>query len=371
MSTYETLGVRRSINCMGAVTFLGGAPLSDRVIDAMAEAARTKVNLFELNEAVGRRLAEICGTEAGCVTSGAAGGLQLAAAACITRGDVSKIAKLPHHDGDQPQVVLHRKHRCNFDHAVRNTGARLVEFGYSWDRTESWELEAALSAATAAVFYVTSFGPPSVLSLGEVVEIAHSRDVPVIVDAAVSLPPRTNLGGIPATGVDLCCFSGGKAIGGPQNSGFVVGRADLVAGCVRNTSPNHNTIGRPSKVNAEAMVGLLAALEEYVARSDGEDYAAFRQVCEQVQSAGRLSAEEAHLTESGKGGMPVPTLRVRIPGGAARAAAAVDALTRRDPPIWVNVDGDELVLDPLALDSRDASLVGTALRETLDAAGIA
>lgn len=363
MSVYERVGVRRAVNCMGAVTFLGGLPMRESVIDAMADAARTKVNLFELNEAIGRRLAEICGAEAGCVTSGAAGGLQLAAAACITRGDLSKIAALPRHDGEQPEIVLHRKHRCNFDHAVRNTGAKLVEFGYSWERTESWELEAVLSDETAAVFYVTHFGPVSVLSLPAVVEIAHARSVPVIVDAAVSLPPRENLRNIPATGADLCCFSGGKAIGGPQNTGFVVGRADLVAACARNTSPNHNTIGRPSKVNAEAMAGLLVSLEEYASGADGDDYAALLRVCEQVREAGRLSDEESYLTETGKHGMPVPTLRVRV----ADAAAAAAALSRRDPAIWVNVDRGELIVDVLALDAHDAPLVGAALREAIDA----
>lgn len=370
MTVYDALGVRRVINCMGAVTFLGGATLSERVIDAMAAASRMKVNLSELNEAVGRRLADICGAEAGCVTSGAAGGLQLAAAACITRGDISKIARLPSVGGEPHEIVLHRKHRCNFDHALRTTGARLVEFGYSRDRTETWELEAALSDETVAVFYVTDFGMPSVLSLPEVIEVAHAHDVAVIVDAALSLPPRSNLRDIPATGADLCCFSGGKAIGGPQNSGFVVGRADLVAACVRNANPNHNTIGRPSKVNAEAMVGLLVALEEYLARTDAEDYAAFLAVCEQVQSTGRLSAEESCLTAAGKNGMLVPTLRVHIAGGPPRAAAAVEALMCREPAIWVTADGDELIVDPLALDLLDAPIVGTALREVIDTVGI-
>jgi L-seryl-tRNA(Ser) seleniumtransferase len=347
---------------MGAVTFLGGLPLADSVVQAMHDAYASKVDLFELNASVGSRIASFCGAEAGCVTSGAAGGLQLAAAACITRGDNDAIARLPEmEEGRRPEIVLHRKHRCNFDHAVRNTGARLVEFGYSWDRTERWELEAAFTERTAAVFYVTDFGPSSVLPLQEVVEVAHAREVPVIVDAAVSLPPRANLRELPGTGADLTSFSGGKAVGGPQNTGFLVGRRDLVDACVANASPNHNTIGRPAKVNAEAMVGLIVALEAYLERDEDEEYAGWTSMLERIREVSvGARHDDCELTATSKNGMPIPTLRYRWPTeeDAVDASAALRAC---DPAIWLNHEGSELVLDPHALRETDVDYVGHVL----------
>jgi L-seryl-tRNA(Ser) seleniumtransferase len=347
---------------MGAVTFLGGLPLAEPVIEAMRAAAGQKVDLNELNVAAGRRIAELTGAEAAFVTTGAAAGLQLAAAACLTGSDVARIARVPEIRGERSRIVIHRKHRCNFDHAIRATGARLVEFGYSRDRTELWELEDALDDQTAAVAYIANFSDGSVLSLEQVVAAAHEREIPVFVDTAVSLPPASNLRDIPATGADLCCFSGGKAVGGPQNTGFIVGRADLVAACSLNANPNHNTIGRPLKVNAESVAGLLAALEDYVVRDHDADARRWREVLERVRELAGLSDDEAgwRIADSSHR-MPIPSLHVRIPGGADAAAAAASVLSDGDPAVWVGVEADELVVNPHALMPEDVGLVGERL----------
>src|SRR5262249_10800195 len=215
-------------------------------------------------------------------------GWGLAAAACLAGSDPARIAALPEVLGDRDEIVIHRKHRCNFDHALRAAGARLVSFGYSRDRTEPWELAAAITDRTAAVAYVAAFGYPSVLSLEQVTEIAPSRALPVIVDAAPALPPVDSLTALPATGADLVSFSGGKDLGGPQNTGFVVGRPDLVRACALNTNPNHNTVGRPFKVNAEAIVGLVVALEDYLVRDHEEQHARWVEALEEI--GGRLDS---------------------------------------------------------------------------------
>ncbi len=364
-SPYEALEIAPVVNCMGAVTFLGGLPLRPQAVDAMRLALSSKVNLFDLNEAIGRRIAAICRTEAAFVTSGAAGGLLLAAAAAITRGAVDRVARLPDLDSaSRPEIVLHRKHRLTFDHALRNTGARLVEFGYSSDRTERWELEAALTDRTAAVFYVSRFGPATVLSLEEVVDVAHAAGVPVIVDAAVALPPRTNLWEIPATGADLVCFSGGKAIGGPQNTGFVAGRGDLVEWCAANANPNHNTIGRPAKVNAEAMLGLLAALDAYVEQDETEEYNGWLAMLERIESIAAAVGIASTIRPTSKNGMPIPTIRFSTPSDADAERIALELRTVQ-PPIWLLQDGHDLVVDPHALRAEHVEHVGRALAELL------
>lgn len=362
---YDALGVPRVVNCMGAVTFLGGLPIRPAAEEAMRNAFSSKVNLFDLNAAVGRRIAAICRSDAAFVTSGATGAMQLAAAAAITGGVVDRVARLPDVEASpRPEIVLHRKHRITFDHALRNTGAKLVEFGYAWDRTERWELEAAITERTVAVFYVSHFGPSSVLRLEEVIATAHEYGVPVIVDAAVSLPPRANLWQLPGTGADLTCFSGGKAIGGPQNTGFVVGRGDLVEACAANANPNHNTIGRPAKVNAEALVGLVAALEAYLAEDEQQEYSGWMSMLRHIESLMAPRGIVSAIAPTSKNDMPIPTLRI-VRRTVEDARRATEWLQDAERPIWVIQDGCELVVDPHALVPDDVEYVGTTLAEVL------
>jgi D-glucosaminate-6-phosphate ammonia-lyase len=362
---YGSLGVPRVVSCMGPVTILGGLPLSESVVEAMRLAARSKVNLNELNARAGRRIAELIGAQAAFVTTGAAAGWQLAAAACLAGSDPQRIARLPEVLGERREIVIHRKHRCNFDHALRSAGAELVNFGYSRDRTERWELEAAISDRTAAVAYVDAFGDQSVLTLEEVTAIAHEHDVPVIVDAAPSLPPASKLQTLPATGADLCSFSGGKDLGGPQNTGFVVGRPDLVAACALNSNPNHNTIGRAFKVNAEAIVGLVTALEEYLARDPEAD--TLRWLANLEEIAGRLDSSNGpswSIEPTTRHGMPVPCLNVVL-GGAPAAERVSESLRKGDPQIWVGVERETVVINPQALHADDVDLVGERLQSAI------
>ena len=161
------------------------------------------------------------------------------------------------------QIVIHRAHRVNYDHSFRVTGAKLVEIGNT-GTTHEWELEAAIGEQTAAVAYV--YGPRrgGALPLSKVVEIAHAREVPVIVDAAAMLPPPENLSKYLDQGADLVSFSGGKGVLGPQSTGILAGRADLIEAAYANSSPNSEAIGRAAKVCKEEIAGLVTALEIFV-----------------------------------------------------------------------------------------------------------
>ncbi len=227
MSVYQELGVTPVINAAATLTRLGGSRMAPDVLAAMNEAAASFVQIDELQARAGDVIAGITGAEAGYVTTGAAAALTLGTAACLAGMDVSKMDRLPDTTGMKNEVVVQKGHRNAYDHAVRAAGITFVEVGTlgypGAGGTFAWQIEEAITDKTAAVF-CPILDTPGTLSLKEVAEIAHAKGVPVIVDAAAELPPRSNLQKFIADGADLVAFSGGKAIGGPQSSGVLAGR---------------------------------------------------------------------------------------------------------------------------------------------------
>lgn len=296
MSIYAELGVRTIINAKGPSTRVSGGLLSAEVAEAMRSAGEHCVDMAELQAAASVVIASATGAEAGIVTAGAAAGLLLGTAACVAGLDPAKMARLPDTTGLKNEVVMARSQRNFYDHAVRAAGVRIVEAGLP-DRfagagvrdTEAWELAAAMNERTAAVLYVASRQAQPALE--EVVRVAHEAGVPVLVDAAAQLPPAANLHRFIAAGADLVAFSGGKAIGGPQGSGILAGRRDLIMSAILQNLdldiaweqwsppaelidkqrlpgiPPHG-IGRSCKVGKETIAGLLVALRHFITESD-------------------------------------------------------------------------------------------------------
>lgn len=229
---YQRFGVKTIINAGGPMTRLSGSILSPEVREAMSEAASACVRVEDVQEAAGKLIADVTGAEAGYVTSGAAGGLALSAAAAIAGLDVARMDKLPDTTGMPNEIIVQREHMTAYSHALRLSGAKLVEVGYvgypGQGCTWPWQIETEINERTVAIFYSIGNSPGAV-SLLEVVEVAHRHNLPVIVDAAAALPPVENLRRFIDEGADLVCFSGGKAIAGPQASGILTGRADLIA----------------------------------------------------------------------------------------------------------------------------------------------
>jgi len=273
VNVYEELGVEPIINAAGTLTTLGGSLLLPEVNDAMLAASRSFVDVHELHLAAGRRIAELVGVEAAHVCAGAAAGITLMAAACMTGTDPDKVARLPDTAGMKHRFVVQRAHRNPFDQALRLAGGEFVEVGPDAD-----ELAAALDGppstdgapsvdgGVAAVYHTLAwFCVREALPLAQVAEVAHRAGVPVIVDAAAEVPPVQNLARFIQEGADLVAFSGGKAMRGPQSSGFLLGTRDLIEACRLNDNP-YMAIGRPMKVSKEEIVGLVKALECYVAK---------------------------------------------------------------------------------------------------------
>ncbi len=328
---YARLGVRRRINAAGALTRLGGAVMAPEVVEAMAAASRASVDIGELQDAASARIAEATGAEAGLVTTGAAAALTLAAAASIARWDVAKMAALPHADSFPRDILIPRTHRTGYAHALAASGARLIDIGHNDRGTgagvrglEAWEIEAALSPSVVAMAF--SANATSLADLPTAIAACRAAGIPLIVDAAAQLPPKENLKRFIAMGVDLVAFSGGKALGGPQASGILAGRRDLVASALLQqldmdvapetwTPPKlvdranlrgvpHHGIGRGFKAGKEEIVGLLTALDRFVKADDAADNDAL---------AARLKAIAAmldgHRGYPGAGGQDRPCSR--------------------------------------------------------------
>lgn len=356
------------INAHSRLTRFGGSRLAPHVLEAMAWAAQYYFDMHELQARIGVRLAELTRNEAVYVTSGAAAGLVLAAGACIAGRDPARMARLPGAVDDAPsEIIVHRYQRNHYDNNVRTAGARLVEIG-EHRTTHAWELEAAIGPRTAAVLYFAGpYEAPNLLPLERVLLVAKSRGVPVIVDAAAQIPPAANLWKFTQQGADLALFSGGKNLGGPQNTGLIAGRRELVETCALLGSPNH-AIGRPMKVGKEEMVGLLAAVEYYLERGEREQ----RDSCE---------ARTAALLE-GLGGIPgiharrrfpnfkmqsLPEVEVQFDEGplALSRDAVVQSLAGGDPRVEVGATDIGIVINPETLAEGEVPLVVGRLKALL------
>ncbi|MGD1105053.1 MAG: aminotransferase class V-fold PLP-dependent enzyme [Terriglobia bacterium] len=255
---YARLGVRTHINAKGTYTYLTGSLISPEVSRAMEDASQHFVYLVELQQKVGAKIAQMLGVEAAMVTSGAAGAILLGTAACLTGNDPKRITQLPDVTGMRSEVIIQKTHRNSFDHAIRNTGVRLVEV------ETPGELERAISEKTAMMYFLNAAQNQGKIGLEKWVEVGKQRAISTFNDAAADVPPVSHLSDYNKMGFDLVAFSGGKGLRGPQCAGLMLGRKDLIEAAILNNNPYEDTIGRPCKVGKEEMVGMLVAVERYL-----------------------------------------------------------------------------------------------------------
>ena len=397
MSIFEQWGLRPIINASGAVTRLGGAPMPAEVLDAFREAALESVPLDELQGAASREIAEATGAEAGLATSGSASGLTLGAAAILARFDLAKIEALPHTEGFPNEFVMAREQRNGYDHAVRAAGAKLVEVGFNEivsnagvRRAEVWEYQAAFGPKTAGVFYV--YAPDSAPKLADLVRAAHDRGLPVLVDAAGELPPRSNLREIVATGADLVAFSGGKAVRGPQATGILCGRRELIGSAALQMLdmddhyelwnppanlidkswisgfPRHG-IGRGFKVSKEQIAALLTALRLFASGAYDRELPDARRRLESIARALANHPVACEVLESDHG-QSLPLLRITIDSRVlGRSALEVCRRLRAGTPSVQAGHGqlsqNRLVINPMHLNNERTSILTSRLVEEL------
>ena len=396
---YEELGVPSVINATGTKTRVGGSRIRPEALDAMTRAADAFVRLSDLQARAGDLISNVTGADAGYVTSGAAAALALGTAACIAGDDIGAMARLPDTEGIADEVVMARTHRTGYDHALRAVGARIVDIGTNdyhlgtgARNVEPWEYADAITENTAAIAYVEK--PYTEPGLEIVCEIAHDNGVPVIVDAAAELPPVTNLEHFVDAGADLVAFSGGKAIRGPQTTGILAGRADLISSVAAQHLDMHAAeavwepptelldlsvlggvprqgIGRPMKVGKEELAGLIRALEAFV----DEDHDALRRewrarsegIAETLES---IDGVTTSITAADKTSI-APELDVRIVPNAAGTTAidVVGGLRREEPRVFVGADDlpGAFTINPMCLTHEEAPYVGQRVQSYFNA----
>jgi L-seryl-tRNA(Ser) seleniumtransferase len=272
---YQKLGVTPFINAAGTYTVLSASTMPDEVQAAVALAARQPVNLNELLDASGAYLAKRLRCEAALVTAGAAAALVVGTAACISTGNEQAILNLPTDmAGLRNEVIVQKSHRYGYDHALRNCGIRFVEV----ETLEQYE-QAFTERTVMAHFFNAGAGK---ISREDWVRVARQHGVPCFNDAAADVPPISNLWNYTQMGFDLVTFSGGKGLRGPQCSGLLLGRKDLIEAARKNNSPNSNTVGRGMKVAKEEIVGLVAAVDWFLKQDDAAMEAECRQRADRI-----------------------------------------------------------------------------------------
>jgi uncharacterized pyridoxal phosphate-dependent enzyme len=251
-NVYSRLGVKTVINCRGTWTYLSGSLQFPEVRAAQDEASHYFVNMVELQRGAGRKLAELTGAESGLITTGAAGAMAAATAACMAGSDPQKIWQLPDTTGMKHEVIMVGG-RSAFDNAIRLTGAKLV-------LVEGPDDIASATTPDTAMIYTTDLGEKLVRE----VAIAKAHNVPMLLDDAAGIPPADNMKLYAQMKIDLYTFSGGKGLRGPQCSGVLLGRKDLVEAALRNSAPWEGAVCRPMKVGKEEVIGCLTAVETWL-----------------------------------------------------------------------------------------------------------
>ncbi len=334
---------------------------------AMTDSADTFIDFHELNKRAGEQIARYTGAQAGLVVAGASAGLLVQAAACMAGSDPERILQLPDTTGMKDEILINEKHRFGFEICYRTAGAKLKEWGKGKGSLAD-QLATGINSKTAAVAYI--YGPwmSCDLSLPEVVKIAHAQGVPVIVDGAAMIPPIGNLTRYISEGADLVTFSGGKGVRGPQSTGILAGRADLVEAARLNMSP-YASVGRACKVAKEEIAGLLAALDYFVSMDHEREWAEWHEWSKTITNASRGIRGVRAVIEDKDPNRLGPTAVFYFEKGwtGPTSKEIQDRLADQDPSIQVGVGNyaDELSVSPTALEPGEAEVIAAAIRKAL------
>jgi L-seryl-tRNA(Ser) seleniumtransferase len=380
VSVYDRLGVRPVINATCHWTDYGGAIMWPEVIEAMTDARRGYINVHDLLDRAGALISRYTHAEATHIVSGCAAGLLVGAAAIMTGDDVVKMAALPHAAG----VMKHEfvAHRCarrrdesgrvypvwSYAHAVRTAGGVMVEVGDENGVTRE-ALAGAIGPNTAGVYWLSD-DPAARIDLTDVVDVAHRHGLPVLLDASNTLPPAEHLHRFIDLGVDLVAFSGGKGLRGPQGSGFLTGRAELIRAARRQSSPNDG-VGRSLKVSKEEMIGLVTAIEVWNSRDHARDMEdAKRRTDSVVRELTGVAGARVECRFPDHMGRPYPTVFIHLdPTHGRTGRQVIAALLTGDPAVATMDFADPWVVraDVRILDDADVERVAQRLREVLTA----
>src|SRR5256885_1165123 len=362
---YLALGVRPFINCCSVRTMHGGSLMLPQVRAAVDAASRHFVNLDELMDAAGKRIAELTGAEWGIVTCGSAAAVALGTAACVAGNDPAKMLRLPFTEGMVNRVIIPRKQRFAYDQAVRMIGCHIVEI----DTRE--ELDKALEGPVAMVVLLGKQEHLTAVRLEEIAAVAKPRGIPIMVDAASEHIERPSAW--LKRGADLVIYSGGKFLRGPQTSGLLLGNKRLCQAAWRNGSP-HQALGRPMKVSKEDIIGVVTALEVWFGeRDEAAERRKWHDDCATIaERLGQLDGVRGEIVEP-EGVDQVPRLKIVW----ERGRFPLDGLDLRqrvldgEPRVMLDdnsVTENSIAVDPFQLQPGEAAQVADAVAAVLRAA---
>ena len=380
-SILEKLGIRPIINAWGTVTKLGGSLLDHDIIDTITEASQVYVDMEELHVKAGKYVAILLGAEDAYITSGAGAGLVLAIASCISNGNIEVAAELPFPRTSRTEVIIQALQKNNYDSLVQIAGGRTVIVG-SEESTNEDDLEGAISDKTAAVLYFDYEPQDGILPLQTVIDKAHSKQVPVIVDAAAELPPASNLLKYTSMHADAILFSVGKDMGGPNDVGIVAGRKSLIETC-RNIGPHSAVkhrgkgrayLGRPMKTSKEDIFAAVWAIERYPGIDHHSRVKYWRitaeNMCDKLSKIPNISCKVIITSATRPMDHPrpriVPRVEVNILRGRLTNADLFERLKSGERPIYTYMVDNLLYINPHCLRETESDLIVERIRQIME-----
>lgn len=362
---FKELGIRTFINAAGTYTFMTGSLMHDYVIDTIEATSKDFCLLDELQDKVGEKIAQLVHAEAAVVTSGAFSGLTLGLAGVLTGTDVEKVKLLPHLEGTgmKSEVIVQKTHAIDYNHALTNTGCKIVEVETAED------VERAINDKTALMFFLNIEADKGKILHEEWVALGKKHNIPTAIDIAADVPPVSNLWKFNDMGFHYVVISGGKAIRGPQSAGLLMGKKEVIAGARLHMPPRGFNIGRGMKVNKEEILGMYVALDHYINMEDHDkEWKRWEQAIARIESA--VKPVESVTTEVSvpKRGNITPTLKVSWDNTKIHMSAKElqEKLRNGDPSIEV-AGGEENSINITAWVMRPGQekLVARRLKEVL------
>ncbi len=368
MDIFEKIGIKKYLNAHDIFTIYGGSRMNEKVLNAMAEMAKYFVDMDELQEILGKKIAKLTHNEGAYITNGASAGLLISSATCMVGKSKYSQYKLPNTEGLKNEIIVMRGQRNSYDKAIECSGAKIVEIGNA-DETFEWELDGAINDNTAAVFYFTSTSyAKTSLPIEKIIEVCKKKGVYVVFDAAAQLPPVENLWNFTKMGADLVLFSGGKTLCGPQSSGLILGKKELIDICKMIGAP-HYGLARSSKVGREEMVGLYIAVEEYLSLN----HKAFKEKLEQhvkkiIQELNDMKVFKAERLYPGPAGQHYPRALARIKA-YFKAEELAELMKNSNPGIYIGVSKDHensIYISPLNLKDNEIEIIMDTLKKCVN-----
>ena len=302
---FKELGLRTFINAAGTYTSMTGSLMPKEVIEAISYSADEYVNLDDLQDKVGERIAELLKCEYATVSSGCFGAMSIGMAGVITGKDPKKVKQLPNTNGMKNEVIMQESHSIGYAQALTNVGAKIVKV------KTAKQLENAISNKTCMLWFLNAHTDRGEIKWEEFISLGKKYKIPTFIDCAADVPPVENLFRFTKMGFDLVAFSGGKGLRGPQSAGLLLGKREYIEAARMHTPPRGETIARGMKVNKEEVLGMLAALELYLEKDHNKEWEMWESQIKLISdSASSVEGVETEIHVP-KYANHVPSLRIR------------------------------------------------------------